>query len=70
MKRGITLSVNEEFITIALSKGRLLSETLQILRASGINIPLDLESSRELCFDLSEQNLRFILVKSVDILLF
>lgn len=70
MKRGITLSVNEEFITIALSKGRLLSETLQILRASGINIPLDLESSRELCFELSEQNLRFILVKSVDILLF
>ncbi|PEA52936.1 ATP phosphoribosyltransferase [Bacillus pseudomycoides] len=64
------MSVNEEFVTIALSKGRLLPETLQILRASGINIPFDLENSRELFFELSKQNLRFILVKSVDILLF
>lgn len=69
MKRGIILSVNEEIFTVALPTGRLLPEVLQILRGSEINFPFDLYNSRKLVFEISKQNLRFILVKPVDVLL-
>ncbi|WP_088363420.1 ATP phosphoribosyltransferase [Bacillus cereus] len=58
-----------ELLTIALSKGRLLSETLRVLQSKGIEISDYSIDSRKLCFEINEKKLRFILVKPVDVLL-
>lgn len=49
---GLLNQVNEEFsgLTLALSKGRILEETMPLLRAAGVELLEDPEASRKLIF--------------------
>ena len=45
-------------LTIALTKGRILQETLPLLAAAGIKPLEDITKSRKLAFDTSIKNVR------------
>ena len=49
---GLLNEVNEAFsgLTLALSKGRILEETMPLLRAAGVELLEDPEASRKLNF--------------------
>lgn len=53
-------------LIIALSKGRLLKETLPILAEAGIEPGEDL-GSRKLIFDTNHAQIKFIVVRAVDV---
>ena len=53
-------------LIIALSKGRLLKETLPILAEAGIEPGEDL-GSRKLIFDTNHEQIKFIVVRAVDV---
>lgn len=53
-------------LIIALSKGRLLKETLPILAAAGIEPGEDL-GSRKLIFDTNQPDVKFIILRAVDV---
>ncbi len=54
-------------ITIALSKGRILKETLPLLEAAGI-VPLeDIHSSRKLIFPTNHDDVRLIVIRATDV---
>jgi ATP phosphoribosyltransferase len=53
-------------ITIALSKGRIFEETLPLLRAAGVVVRDDPESSRELIIATSRPDVRVIIVRASD----
>lgn len=56
-----------DMITIALAKGRILTETLPLLERAGI-IPLDdLEKSRKLIFETNHENINLVLIRSADV---
>jgi ATP phosphoribosyltransferase len=57
----------DQWLTIALSKGRILPETLDMLRRAGIPVPEGVADSRKLMVDAPEHGLRFILAKPVDV---
>ncbi|HRI18133.1 MAG TPA: ATP phosphoribosyltransferase [Burkholderiaceae bacterium] len=54
-------------ITLALSKGRIFDDTLPLLRAAGIEVLDDPESSRKLILATSRPDLRVILVRASDV---
>ncbi|MEO8627502.1 MAG: ATP phosphoribosyltransferase [Betaproteobacteria bacterium] len=54
-------------ITIALSKGRIFSETLPILRAAGISPTEDPETSRRLIITTSRKDVSIIIVRASDV---
>ena len=54
-------------ITLALSKGRILEETLPLLRAAGIELLEDPESSRKLIVGTSRADVRLVLVRASDV---
>lgn len=54
-------------LTIALSKGRILEETLDLFTESGIECENVKKKSRKLIIENREQNLRFILAKPFDV---
>jgi ATP phosphoribosyltransferase len=54
-------------ITIALSKGRLFDETLPLLRAAGITVGEDPETSRKLILGTSRPDVRVIIVRATDV---
>jgi ATP phosphoribosyltransferase len=54
-------------ITLALSKGRIFEETLPLLRAAGIDVAEDPESSRKLILPTSRPDLRVVLVRASDV---
>lgn len=54
-------------ITIALSKGRILEETLPSLNALGITLDDDPETSRKLIFATNRKNVRLIIVRASDV---
>jgi ATP phosphoribosyltransferase len=56
-----------EPLTIALSKGRILKDTLSLLRDAGIPVPDDLDESRKLILPSPDGSMRFILAKPVDV---
>ena len=51
-------------ITIALSKGRIFTETMPILKAAGIECSENPESSRKLVFNTNKENIQIIIVLS------
>jgi len=56
-----------ESLTIALSKGRILDETLPLLAAAGIE-PLDNpRTSRKLIFDTSQSNIKLVIIRATDV---
>jgi ATP phosphoribosyltransferase len=54
-------------ITLALSKGRILDETLPLLARAGVTALEDPETSRKLIIGTSEPQLRIVVVRSTDV---
>jgi ATP phosphoribosyltransferase len=54
-------------MTLALSKGRILDETLPLLEAAGIRMAEDPEKSRKLIIGTSRADLRVVLVRASDV---
>lgn len=58
--------MNQE-LTIALTKGRILEETLPLLAAAGIQPLEDMEKSRKLVFDTNQKGVRLLLLRGADV---
>jgi len=54
-------------ITLALSKGRIFDETLPLLKAEGIEVLEDPETSRKLILPTNQQGVRVVLVRATDV---
>ncbi len=54
-------------LTLALSKGRIIEETLPLLQRAGIELSADPERSRELVFPTSRADLRVVMVRASDV---
>ena len=54
-------------ITLALSKGRILDETLPLLAAAGIELAEDPETSRKLIIATTRADVRIVLVRASDV---
>jgi ATP phosphoribosyltransferase len=56
-----------EKITIALTKGRILKETLPLLAGAGIEPLEDVHTSRKLVFDTSHSEVRLVIIRGTDV---
>ncbi len=54
-------------LTIALSKGRILKETLPLLEAAGIQMLEYPEKSRKLIFDTNRPDVKIIIIRATDV---
>ena len=54
-------------ITLALSKGRIFDDSLPLLRAAGIEVLEDPETSRKLILATSQPGVRVVLVRATDV---
>jgi ATP phosphoribosyltransferase len=54
-------------ITLALSKGRIFDETMPLLRAAGIEVLENPETSRKLILATSQDHVRVVLVRASDV---
>lgn len=54
-------------LTIALSKGRILKETLPLLAAADIVPAEDIYSSRKLIFDTNHDNIKLVVIRATDV---
>ena len=54
-------------ITIALTKGRILKETLPLLAQAGIKPSEEISKSRKLLFDTNVQGVRLLILRSSDV---
>ncbi len=54
-------------VTLALSKGRIFSETLPLLAAAGVTLDDDGEATRKLILPTSDPGLRIIIVRASDV---
>ena len=54
-------------ITIALSKGRIFDETLPLLKAAGVIVRENPESSRRLIIETNRRNVRVLIVRATDV---
>ncbi|PLT29023.1 ATP phosphoribosyltransferase [Peribacillus deserti] len=56
-----------EMLTMAMPKGRIFEEALELLRQAGYSLPQEFEDSRKLIIDLEDEKLRFMLAKPMDV---
>ena len=54
-------------LTIALSKGRILKETLPLLSAAGITLRDDPDHSRKLILDTNDDSVKVVVVRATDV---
>jgi ATP phosphoribosyltransferase len=54
-------------LTIAMPKGRIFTEAVELLRSAGFDLPPEFDDSRKLIIDVEEENFRFILAKPMDV---
>ena len=54
-------------LTIALSKGRILKETLPLLAGAGIQPVEDIFHSRKLVFKTNHQNIQLLILRAIDV---
>ena len=54
-------------ITLALTKGRILKETLPLLESAGIVPAEDIHTSRKLVFDTNQEGLRLLILRGSDV---
>jgi ATP phosphoribosyltransferase len=59
--------MNNDMITLALSKGRIFEETLPLLKAAGIEVTEDPEKSRKLILPTNRPDVRVVLVRATDV---
>ncbi|MFT9598634.1 ATP phosphoribosyltransferase [Mesobacillus sp.] len=58
--------MNEQ-LTIAMPKGRIFTEAVELLRNAGFDLPPEFDDSRKLIIDVEKENFRFILAKPMDV---
>jgi ATP phosphoribosyltransferase len=63
----MTTQPKDQQLTLALSKGRIFEETLPLLKAAGITVAEDPESSRKLILPTNDANVRVIIVRASDV---
>jgi ATP phosphoribosyltransferase len=56
-----------EKLTIALTKGRILKETLPLLARAGIETLEDLSASRKLLFETNRKDVRLVVLRGTDV---
>ncbi len=56
-----------QMLTIALTKGRILKETLPLLAAAGIEPAEDISKSRKLIFETNKDNVRLLVLRGSDV---
>ncbi|MFJ5713694.1 ATP phosphoribosyltransferase [Neobacillus sp. NPDC093127] len=54
-------------LTIAMPKGRIFEEAVELLRRAGYKLPSDFDDSRKLIIETAAEGLRFILAKPMDV---
>ncbi|RKD21808.1 ATP phosphoribosyltransferase [Ammoniphilus oxalaticus] len=54
-------------LTVAMPKGRIFEEAVELLRRAGLAIPPEFEESRKLIIPVEEAGMDFILAKPVDV---
>jgi len=54
-----------DYITIAIPKGRILEESVELFKKIGIDCDELLGSSRKLIFENPEQKMRYMIVRSI-----
>ena len=59
--------MTETSITIALSKGRILDETIPLLKEAGIEFVDDIKKSRKLVFPTTDPNVRLLIIRATDV---
>ncbi|NQZ33173.1 MAG: ATP phosphoribosyltransferase [Oceanospirillaceae bacterium] len=59
--------MKKEQLTIALSKGRILKETLPLLERANIIPAEDIFSSRKLIFDTNHANIKLVIIRATDV---
>lgn len=59
--------MSQKPLTIALSKGRILKETLPLLKEAGIELLEDPEASRKLIFDTTRDDVKIIIIRATDV---
>src|SRR5699024_129399 len=57
----------EKPLTIALSKGRILKETLPLLKAAGVSLLEDPEKARKLIVDATRDDVKIIIIRATDV---
>jgi ATP phosphoribosyltransferase len=57
----------DTMLTIALSRGRILNETLPLLAAAGIEPVDDPDSSRKLVLDTRQHDVRLVVIRAADV---
>ncbi len=60
-------TVDFDGLTIALSKGRILNETLPLFAKAGIAPLEDMEKSRKLIFETTDPSVRFLILRASDV---
>ncbi|PTX59635.1 ATP phosphoribosyltransferase catalytic subunit [Melghirimyces profundicolus] len=62
------MTIPAEKLTVAMPKGRIFEEALQLIREAGYRVPAEwAEDSRKLTVEVPEENLSFLMVKPVDV---
>ncbi|KYG33753.1 ATP phosphoribosyltransferase [Alkalihalobacillus trypoxylicola] len=56
-----------EQLTVAMPKGRIFEEAVELLRKAGYQLPAEFDDSRKLIIDVPEEKMRFILAKPMDV---
>ena len=54
-------------LTIALSKGRILGETLPLLEKANIVPAEDIHKSRKLIFDTNHEHIKLVILRATDV---
>lgn len=54
-------------LTIAMPKGRIFEEAVELLRRAGYALPPEFDDSRKLIIEVPAEDLRFILAKPMDV---
>lgn len=57
----------KDVLTIAMPKGRIFNDAVELLRQAGFQLPPEFDDSRKLILDVPEENFRFILAKPMDV---
>lgn len=54
-------------LTVAMPKGRIFDEAVELLKKAGYNLPPEFDESRKLILNIEQAGMRFILAKPVDV---
>ncbi|WP_174728701.1 ATP phosphoribosyltransferase [Mesobacillus harenae] len=57
----------KEMLTIAMPKGRIFLEAVELLRGAGYELPPEFDDSRKLIIEVEEEKFQFILAKPMDV---